>query len=121
MFGFLCEYEKAKDFENNSWVNLTGEITKGYYYGDIPVLKITSIEKCDAPTINPYGIETIWEGLGFFDYIFLPHYKSNHKETKLIDDSVEYCNKNNIKYRTLRDGDVIIVDTSKLVEQEEER
>ena len=94
----------------------------GYSAGICVLAKdMHGLEKCDAPTINPYGIETIWEGLGFFDYIFLPHYKSNHKETKLIDDSVEYCNKNNIKYRTLRDGDVIIVDTSKLVEQEEER
>ncbi len=94
----------------------------GYSAGICVLAKdMHGLEKCDAPTINPYGIETIWEGLGFFDYIFLPHYKSNHKETKLIDNSVEYCNKNNIKYRTLRDGDVIIVDTSKLVEQEEER
>ena len=79
------------------------------------------LEKCDDPSINPYGIDTMWNGLGYFDYLFLPHYKSDHKETKLIDDSVEYCNKNNIKYRTLRDGDVIIADTCKSIEQEEER
>ncbi len=53
MYGFLCEYDKAKDFENNTWVNLTGEITKGYYYGDIPVLKILSIETCQEPE-DPY-------------------------------------------------------------------
>lgn len=23
----------------------------------------------------------MWDGLGYFDYIFLPHYKSDHKET----------------------------------------
>lgn len=51
--GFLCEYENASEFENNTWVDLTGEITKGYYYGDIPVLKITSIEKCNEPE-DPY-------------------------------------------------------------------
>ena len=34
---------------------------------------------------------------------------------------IEYCNKNNIKYRTLRDGDVILGDTSKKVEKEEGR
>lgn len=66
------------------------------------------LDICDSPDINLYGIDTIWEGLGYFDYIFLPHYKSDHKETKLIDDSVEYCDKNGIKYKTLRDGDVII-------------
>ena len=94
----------------------------GYSAGICVLAKnMHGLDVCDDPSINPYGIETIWEGLGYFDYIFLPHYKSNHKETKLIDDSVEYCNKNNIKYRTLRDGDVIIADTCKSIEQEEER
>ena len=27
--GFLCDYKKTKDFENESWVELTGEIIKG--------------------------------------------------------------------------------------------
>ena len=94
----------------------------GYSAGICVLAKnMHGLDVCDDPSINPYGIETIWEGLGYFDYIFLPHYKSNHKETKLIDDSIEYCNKNNIKYKTLRDGDVIIVDTCKSIEQEEER
>ena len=94
----------------------------GYSAGICVLAKdMHGLDICDDPSINPYGIETIWEGLGYFDYIFLPHYKSNHKETKLIDDSVEYCNKNHIKYKTLRDGDVIIVDTCKSIEQEEER
>ena len=94
----------------------------GYSAGICVLAKdMHGLEIVDDSSINPYGIETIWEGLGYFDYIFLPHYKSNHKETKLIDDSVEYCNKNNIKYKTLHDGDVIIGDTYKKVEQETER
>ena len=94
----------------------------GYSAGICVLAKnMQGLDVCDDPSINPYGIETIWEGLGYFDYIFLPHYKSNHKETKLIDDSVEYCNKNNIKYKTLHDRDVIIGDTCKKIEQEEER
>ena len=42
----------------------------------------------DNPNINPYGIDTLWEGLGYFDYLLLPHYQLNHKETKLIDNCV---------------------------------
>ena len=68
------------------------------------------LEMCDNPNINVYGIDTMWNGLGYFDYIFLPHYKSNHKEAELIDDCVEYCDKYNIKYKTLCDGEVIILD-----------
>lgn len=98
----------------------------GYSAGICVLSKdLHGLDLCDNPNINPYinpyGIDTMWNGLGYFDYLFLPHYKSNHKETKLIDDSVEYCNKNNIKYRTLCDGDVIIGDTCKRIEQEEKR
>lgn len=90
----------------------------GYSAGICVLAKdLHGLDVCDNPIINPYGIDTIWNGLGYFDYIFLPHYKSDHKETKLIDDSVEYCNNNNIKYKTLRDGDVIIGDTSKEIER----
>lgn len=48
--GFLCEYDNATDFEDYSWVSVTGEITKGDFNGEIPILKITSIEKCDEPS-----------------------------------------------------------------------
>jgi len=47
--GFLCEYENAKEFENDSWVELTGEITKGNYHGDMPIIKVTEIKKVDKP------------------------------------------------------------------------
>lgn len=94
----------------------------GYSAGICVLAKdMHGLDICDDPNINPYGIETIWDGLGYFDYIFLPHYKSDHKETKLIDDSVEYCEKNNIKYKTLHDGDVIIEKTSQSIECEIER
>ena len=29
--GFLCDYEKAKDFKDDDWVEITGKITKGDY------------------------------------------------------------------------------------------
>ena len=48
--GFLCEYDKAKEFENNTWVNLTGKITKGNYHADMPIIKVTEIKKVDKPT-----------------------------------------------------------------------
>ena len=71
------------------------------------------LERCDDPNMNPYGMDTMWNGLGYFDYIFLPHYKSNHKETKLIDECVAYCDKNKIQYKTLHDGDVMIQEIKK--------
>lgn len=47
--GFLCDYEKSKEFEDNTWVEITGEITKGDYHGDMPIVKITEIKKIDKP------------------------------------------------------------------------
>lgn len=47
--GFLCEYSKAKDFEDNTWVEVTGEIIKGDYHGDMPIIKVTDIKKVDKP------------------------------------------------------------------------
>lgn len=47
--GFLCDYKNASEFTDNTWVNITGKITKGDYHGDIPVLEITDIKKCDKP------------------------------------------------------------------------
>ncbi len=47
--GFLSSSEKAKEFPTYTWVEITGEITKGYYNGETPILKILSIEKASKP------------------------------------------------------------------------
>lgn len=52
--GFLCEYDLAKDFENDTWVTITGEITKGDYHGDMPIIKVTQITVVDKPTTEEY-------------------------------------------------------------------
>ena len=48
--GFLCEYNDIKDFQNSTWVEITGEIQKGSYHGsDMPIVKISNIKKVDKP------------------------------------------------------------------------
>lgn len=47
--GFLCECEKAKDFAEGEWVEITGTFEKGYYMTDMPVIKATTIKKITAP------------------------------------------------------------------------
>ncbi len=51
--GFLSTCKDANQYENNSWVTVTGTIQKGYYYGDIPILQITEIKTCEPPQ-NPF-------------------------------------------------------------------
>lgn len=52
--GFLCEYDEAKNFEDNTWVQITGEIYKGDYHGDMPIIKITDIKSVDKPSQEEY-------------------------------------------------------------------
>ena len=42
--GFLSTCNNAKDFENNSWVTITGTIEKGEYLGEVPIINISSID-----------------------------------------------------------------------------
>lgn len=48
--GFLCNYKNISDFEENTWVNITGKITRGNYHGEIPVIEVTKIEKVEKPS-----------------------------------------------------------------------
>jgi len=48
--GFLCKSEAATNFEDGTWVNITGEIKKGYYHGDIPIIEVTAIEQTTKPS-----------------------------------------------------------------------
>lgn len=52
--GFLCECDTAKDFSDNSWIEITGEIYKGDYHGDMPIIKVTDIKIVDKPTQEEY-------------------------------------------------------------------
>lgn len=74
-----------------------------------------------APTLDPYKVvgdatvtpykeldEVIWEGLGFVDFAFMPHWDSDHPETQAIDRGIEYCEQHNIEYKAVRDGEVLI-------------
>ena len=52
--GFLCEYDNAKDFVDNTWVTVTGTIVKGDYHGDMPIVKVTDIKCVDKPSSDEY-------------------------------------------------------------------
>ncbi|OZU87592.1 hypothetical protein CIL03_16005 [Virgibacillus indicus] len=97
-----------KYFTNNK------DILYGGYSAGIcnlgPTLK--GIHLVDDPYLNPYGesYETIWEGLNILDYALVPHYKSDHKESKDIDRSITYMIDNKIPFKALKDGEVIIIE-----------
>lgn len=47
--GFLCTYDTAYEFKDNTWVDITGTIVKGDYYGDIAQIEVINMFECDEP------------------------------------------------------------------------
>jgi dipeptidase E len=73
-----------------------------------PSLK--GIELADEPNkvTEIYGTPVIWEGIGIIDYSIAPHYRSDHPESAMIEETVKYFEREGVKYKALRDGEVII-------------
>ena len=85
----------------------------GYSAGICVLAKdLHGLEIMDDPKQRPYGkkCKVIWEGLGFLDYMILPHYNSEHPESKLVTKTVQYFIDNKLLFRALRDGEVIIIE-----------
>ena len=71
--------------------------------------KLNGLDLVDEP-INPYNSDSaLYEGINILDFIPVPHYKSEHPESQLVDRVVELFEEKKIKYKALRDGDVIIM------------
>jgi len=47
--------------------------------------------------------------MALVDYSITPHYKSDHHESKQIEQVVSYFKEHDTPYKALQDGDVIIV------------
>lgn len=74
-----------------------------------PTLK--GLDLVDSANEKPYGMnETIWEGLNLVPYTIIPHYQSDHKESAAVEKVVEYYKEHHLPYKTLRDGEIIIVE-----------
>jgi dipeptidase E len=75
----------------------------------VPTLR--GAELVDDPNIVPEGYEKefSWDGLGLIKYNVAVHYRSDHPESADVEKEIMYYQKNNIPYKTLRDGEVIII------------
>ena len=94
--------------------DLTGsEFLYGGYSAGVCVLapRLDGLQQVDDPALTPYpNSRVIWEGLGILDYLILPHYQSDHPESADIEKEVEYCRREGLPFKTLRDGEVIIIE-----------
>lgn len=76
-------------------------------YKDLHGLEITDDPNEISEGYNP---EIVWDGLNLIDFAVAVHYDSDHPESPLTDKEIEYYETNDIPYKTLRDGEVIIID-----------
>ena len=47
--GFLSECDEICNYQDGSWVETEGVIEKGFYHGDIPIIKVKKITKTTVP------------------------------------------------------------------------
>lgn len=96
--------------------NLSNYLYSGFSAGICVLSKnLHGIDLADDPNKDPYNYgKTIWEGVGLIDYLPVPHFDTpDHPESHLMYDVVAYLEKNNLPYKTLKDGDVILANTEK--------
>ena len=74
-----------------------------------PSLK--GIHLVDDPSVSPYELEPIYEGLNIIPFTPVPHYKSDHPESIMMNQVIDYLKQQNHPFITLQDGDVMIEDT----------
>jgi dipeptidase E len=72
---------------------------------------LRGLDLVDDAGLAPDGYlpDTIWDGLGVLPYAVAPHFKSEHPESVLINDSVNYFKTHAIPYKALHDGEAIVI------------
>lgn len=93
----------------------TNKLVYAGYSAGICVLapSLKGVELVDDPNVQAdgYNPDIIWEGFGLIDFYPIVHYDSDHPESHLVDIELEHIKSLGIKYKTLRDGDTIIINT----------
>lgn len=93
----------------------TNKLVYSGYSAGICVLapSLRGVEMVDDPNVQADGYDTgiIWSGYGLIDFYPIVHYDSDHPESQLVDKELAHIKSTGIKYKTLRDGDTIIIDT----------
>lgn len=81
-----------------------------------PSLK--GIHLADEPEAVPEDYptkEVIWNGLGLVDFYIVPHYRSKHSESAMMESVVASYQGGNLPFYTLSDGEALVVDGKKVL------
>jgi dipeptidase E len=76
---------------------------------------LKGLDIVDDPIAAPkgYSKDTPWGGLGLLPYNVAVHYKSGHFESSMVDKEIAYMKKHKLPFKTLKDGEVIIINGDK--------
>lgn len=80
-------------------VCILGPTLKGIHLVDDPCQKIYS--NCN---------KTIWKGLDILNYVIVPHYRSSHFESDLMETVVQYMIEKKLLFIALSDGEVVVIE-----------
>ena len=81
---------------------------------------LRGIELMDDPDEVPpgYAPEPSWDGLGLIDYSIVPHFRSPHTESAAAERAVRHMMGRGMRYRALRDGEVIVWTETRMLSSE---
>lgn len=71
---------------------------------------LAGVDLVDDPTDVPdgYSADVPAQGLGVLPYTIVPHYKSDHPESSVINDYLEYLVDHHMPFIALRDGEALV-------------
>lgn len=84
---------------------------------------LEGIHLIDDPSELPAGYsgELVWDGLGLIDHAIVPHYRSPHPETHAAERAARHLSARGLRYRALRDGEVIVWTEERQLTAEDQR
>jgi dipeptidase E len=73
---------------------------------------LRGLELVDPPddVKGVYGLEPQWDGLGLLAFAIVPHFRSDHPETELVETLYAHYTNAGVPHRTLSDGDALVID-----------
>ncbi len=113
----MLRYALARSGADVELTRLLGEdaiVYSGYSAGPCVLApSLRGLETVDAPAAvsEVYGGEVVWDGLDVLGYAIVPHVDSPaHPESEGLGRVAEGYRAANVPHRTLRDGEVLVID-----------
>ena len=73
---------------------------------------LRALDRVSDPAEIPPGYDSavVWDGLRLLPFSLVVHFESDHPESAVVGEEVEFYERNQMPYRTLRDGEALVID-----------